>query len=186
MTDYSIALFLHIVAALGFFAALGAEWTAVRQLRRATTGEQVREWMGVAAGMRRLGMISMLTLLVSGFYMMATVWGGVAWIAVTLAALALLIALALALSGPPMAAIARAMTAENGPLSPSLAALLHDSRLRLGIQTRTAVALGLVFLMTVKPDLVGSLLAIAIAVVLGLASALPMMGQGRAQQEPSA
>ncbi len=29
MDDYSIALFLHIVGALGFFVALGLEWTGL-------------------------------------------------------------------------------------------------------------------------------------------------------------
>src|SRR5262245_58128370 len=37
MNDYSIALLLHVVGALGFFMALALEWTNLRQLRRATT-----------------------------------------------------------------------------------------------------------------------------------------------------
>ena len=39
MNDYSIALFLHIVGALGFFVALGLEWTGLRQIRSAMTLE---------------------------------------------------------------------------------------------------------------------------------------------------
>ena len=33
MNYYSIALFLHVVGALGFFVVLGLEWTSLRQLR---------------------------------------------------------------------------------------------------------------------------------------------------------
>ena len=77
MNDYSIALFLHIVGALGFFVALGLEWTSLAYLRCATTIEQVREWMGAPNQMGRVGMIAMVTLLTAGLYMMATVWG--AW-----------------------------------------------------------------------------------------------------------
>lgn len=44
---YSIALFLHIVAALGLFAALALEWTSLFYLRRSVTVEQARQWMNV-------------------------------------------------------------------------------------------------------------------------------------------
>jgi len=43
MNDYSIALFLHVVGALGFFVALGLEWTSLRQIRGAATSGQVRD-----------------------------------------------------------------------------------------------------------------------------------------------
>jgi len=183
MNDYSIALFLHVVGALGFFVALGLEWTSLRHLRRATTIEQVREWMRVPGEMGRVGMIAMLTLLAAGFYMMATVWGGVAWLIVALGALVVLVVLAMALSRPRMAAIGRALTAENGPVSASLHDLLHHPLLWISLQTRVAIALGIVFLMTLKPDLSGSLLAIVIAAILGLASALAMLRRERAQAE---
>ncbi len=84
MNDYSIALFLHIVGALGFFVALGLEWTSLRHLRQATTAEQVCEWLRVPNEMGRVGLIAMLTLVAAGLYMTARVWGGVAWIMVTL------------------------------------------------------------------------------------------------------
>ena len=67
-----------------------------------------------------------------------------------------------------MAVIGRAVTAETGPLSPTPLGLLHDPLLWIAIQTCVAIALGIVFLMTVKPALSGSLLTIGIAVVLGL------------------
>ena len=183
MNDYSIALFMHIVGALGFFVALGLEWMSLRQLWRATTAEHLREWMRVAKGVGRVDMPSMAIVLVSGFYMMATVWGGVAWIIVTLGTLVLLSVIAMALSRPRMIAIERALTEENGPVSPSLYDLLHHPLLWIALQTRVAIALGIVFLMTVKPDLSGSLLAIVIAAMLGLASALPILRREQAQGE---
>ena len=39
MTVYAVALFLHIVGALGLFAALALEWTALSGFRRSTTAE---------------------------------------------------------------------------------------------------------------------------------------------------
>ena len=42
MNAYTIVLFLHIVGALGFFVALGLEWTGLSQLQSAMSLEQVR------------------------------------------------------------------------------------------------------------------------------------------------
>jgi hypothetical protein len=141
--------------------------------------------MRVAMGVRRLGMAAMLALLVSGFSMMAIAQIGGTWVIVAFWSLVLLAILAVTLSFRRMAAIGRAMTAETGPLSPTLRQLLHHPLLRIGIHTRVAIALGIVFLMTVKPDLRGSLLAIGVATVLGLASAMPVLGRERAKEEPA-
>jgi hypothetical protein len=59
---------------------------------------------------------------------------------------------------------------------------LRDPLLWASIQIRVAIALGIVFLMTVKPGLGGALLTIGVAIVLGLASALPGWGHVRLQQ----
>ncbi len=53
------------------------------------------------------------------------------------------------------------------------------------MKLRVSIALGIVYLMTVKPMLLGSLLAIGIASVLGLVVALPILMGGRAQKEPA-
>ncbi|HZD56043.1 MAG TPA: hypothetical protein VE136_04935, partial [Anaerolineales bacterium] len=103
MSIYLIALFLHIVGALGFFVALGLEWTGLSQLRSAMTLEQVRAWMGILKSVRKVGFISMLTTVITGIYMLVTVWGGEAWIIVTLGSLVLVIALAQVVTAPRMA-----------------------------------------------------------------------------------
>ncbi|MBE7555988.1 MAG: hypothetical protein HS126_33455 [Anaerolineales bacterium] len=182
MTDYSIALFLHIVGALGFFVALGLEWISLRGLERAATSEQAREWLGVLGLLRRIGPASMAMILLAGFYMMATVWGGVAWIGIALGAMILLAVLAVALSGRRMAAVGRAAAAESGALSPAFRQRLHDPLLWTSLQTRIAIALGIVFLMTVKPELAGSLLTIGLAIILGLVSAWPRWGRSRVKE----
>ena len=87
------------------------------------------------------------------------------------------------LTRTPMAAIEKAVAVEHGPVSATLHQLLHQPRLRIAIQTRVAVSLGIVFLMTVKPDLSGSLLTIGIATVLGLLSAVSMPSRQRVQAD---
>jgi hypothetical protein len=180
MTRYSIVLFVHIVGALGLFVALGLEWTSLVYLRRAATGEQAREWLGVLDRTRRLGPASLAAVLISGFYMMAVAWGWVGWIIVALAAIILIAIVGATLTGLRIGAVKEAAIAENGPLSPALRQRLHDPLLWIGVQTRTAIALGIVFLMTVKPDLVGALVTIGTTVGIGLLSALTNWRRGRA------
>ena len=182
MTLYSVTLFLHIVGALGLFAALGLEWTSLRQLRRAASAEQVREWLNALGLVRRLGPASLAVSFLSGLYLVATAWGLVAWIAVALGAMLLLPPLG-AFNRLRLAAIGRAVATETGPLSASVRQRLRDPLLWTSIQTRAALVLGIVFLMTVKPDLNGALLTVGTAVVLGLASSCPAW-DGRRMQTP--
>ena len=182
MDTDSIALFLHIIGALGFFAALGLEWTGLWQIRSAVAAEQLRGWMGIFQSVRKIGFVAMLTTVITGIYMMVTYWGGVAWIIVTVGSLVLVIALAQALSGPRMAVIRKALATEKGPLSKTFQSLVNHPMLLISIQTRVAIALGIVFLKIAKPDLGGSLLAIGVAIVLGLASTLVMLRGLRAHE----
>lgn len=182
MTFYSFALFLHIVGALGLFIGLSLEWTSLWHLRRTTTAEQVKQWFLNFALLRRIYPASWAAILLPGIYMTATVWGGVAWIGIAFAAIFLLPILGAAISGRRMAAIGPVMAAERGTISPTLRQQLADPLLWVSIQVRLAIALGIIFLMTVKPGPVGSLLTIGVAVILGLASALPAWSQVRLQE----
>jgi D-alanyl-lipoteichoic acid acyltransferase DltB (MBOAT superfamily) len=185
MNYNSIALFLHIVGALGFFVALGLEWSGLRQISRAMTPEQVNPWMGIQKSVRKMGFASMLIMVITGSYMTMTDWGGTAWIYVTLGALILLIVLSVALTGPRMATIGRALATEKEPLSQTFLSLVNQPLLWISIQTRAAIALGIVFLKTTKPDLVWSLVTIGVAIVLGLASALNMPRREQSQEGPA-
>ncbi|HEX8035676.1 MAG TPA: hypothetical protein VF510_17595, partial [Ktedonobacterales bacterium] len=71
MHYYTIALFFHITGALGLFASLCLEWVSMRQLRNAATVEQAREWSHQSSIAGRIGIVSMVIILVCGFYMMA-------------------------------------------------------------------------------------------------------------------
>ncbi|MBI1278690.1 MAG: hypothetical protein GC179_11240 [Anaerolineaceae bacterium] len=179
MSLYSIALFLHIAGALGFFAALGAEWITGILFQRASTAEQVRDWIAASGNMRRVGMIGMLTLLAAGVYMMVTVWHGVAWLWLSFAEIIILMVIMGRISAPRMAAIGKAVKETNGALSPETQILLHDAMLRVGIQTRIIMALGIVFLMTVKPDLAVSLLTVGITLILSLVWGLMIVNRER-------
>ena len=184
MNANSIALFLHIVGAVGFFVALGLEWTGLWQIRSATTPQQVGGWMRILKSVRKFGFASMLTAVITGIYMMVTDSGAEAWIIVTVGSLVLVIVLAQVVTAPRMAAIGRALATEKVPLSQTFHSLANHPLLWISIQTRVAIALGIIFLKTAKPDLAGSLITIGIAIVLGVASALPRPRRERVQEGP--
>ncbi len=161
MNIYSIALFLHIVGALVLFAALAFEWIGLRQMCSATISEHIRVWLGVLNGAGKAGFPSMLATVVTGVYMMVVVWGRTPWLVTTIGALVLMIVLARA-AAPRMKALGQALVTANDPL------------LWVSIQTRVAIALGIVLLKIAKPDWVGSMLTVGAVVVLGVVSALSM------------
>jgi len=174
MNSYSITLFLHIVGALGFFMALGLEWTGLSQIRSAMTPEQVRAWMGILRNVRKVGFVSMLTTVITGIYMMMMYWRGVAWLYVTLGSLVLVMALTQVITAPRMAALGKALFTEKGSVSQNFHSLANHPLLSISIQIRVAIALGIVLLKIAKPDLGGSLLTIGVAIIIGLASTLYM------------
>lgn len=186
MTLYLIVLFLHIVGALGMFAAFALEVISLARLRRASTSERAREWLGVYSGVQRLGPASLVLVLLSGLYMVATSWGWVGWIIAALLGLVLIAVVGAILTGLRMAPIGRGVAAESGPLSPALLQRVGDPLLWTSVQIRMAIALGIVFLMTAKLDLTGSLVTLGIAVLVGLVSALPNWRRARTKGEAAA
>jgi hypothetical protein len=165
MSLYSLALFLHVVGALLLFVTLAIEGIALRLLRRAAAAAEI----GGAAAMLRVnrvvGPISALGVLVPGLYMTATSWGAVAWIVVALVAWALIAVLG-AFNGIRILALERSLAKEGGP---SALAQHRNPFFLVSWLTRVGIALGVTFLMTVKPGALGSVLVIVIAAGAGVA-----------------
>ncbi len=180
MNAYSFVLFLHIAGVLGISVAVGLELTGLLQIRSAVRPEQVRGWMVILKSVRKVGFASMLTTVITGIYMTLAIWGGVAWVLVSIGALVVVIALAQVLTAPRMAAIGR--TLATAPTAPSFHSLASHPLLWVSIQTRIAIVLGIVLLKTAKPDWGGSIAIIGVAIALGIVSALAMQRRVGAQQ----
>jgi hypothetical protein len=185
MNDYSIALFLHIVGMLGFSVVLGLEWIGLSQIRRARLPEEARAILRMVKGADRLGFISMLTTVITGIYMVLTYGGWPAWILVVLGSLVLAIVLSVRLTKPRIAAMEKALATAKGSVSQTFHDLVNNPILRISIQTRVAIILGIILLKFTKPSLGASLLTIGAAIILGLASALPMSRRVRVQEGPA-
>jgi hypothetical protein len=179
MSLYDISIFLHVLGALALFAALGVEWAGLIGLRRAHTTAQVREWVRLFAGLRRVAGPAALIILVTGVYMSTTRWGRQPWIGLGLIGLVTIAALAPALTGRRVGSMARAIPDVDGPIPPALRDRITDPVLRLSAWLRTGISLGVVFLMTVKPGSAEALAALGVSVVLGLVAGLSAWANGR-------
>jgi hypothetical protein len=181
MNLYSIVLFLHIVGALGYFIALGFEWLSLVLLQRTTTVEQIREWFAVTKRMRGIAGVSLLIILVAGGYMTAEVWGGADWIEIAFAAMVVQGVIALALTTPRMRAIEKATAGASGVIPSTVTALIHHPLLWVSMLSRAGVALGIIFLMSVKTDMTLSLVVVGVSLLAGAIVGLAMGGAQRRQ-----
>src|SRR5579863_9873255 len=118
MDTYSIVLFLHITAAIGYFFGIGIWLFILVGLRRAKRVEQVSALVNLIALSGPFTGISALLLLATGFYMAFSAWSLQAgWILVALISLVLMAPLGAALIEPRRRAIARlAQETPAGPL----------------------------------------------------------------------
>jgi Predicted integral membrane protein (DUF2269) len=175
MTLYTLALFLHVLGALVLGAANALLLAGLIQARRASTVEELRLWSGLALGTGRMTLPAALLLLVPGIYLVFAAWGwATPWIDVSLGVLVILALLGRFALGPRLAALRMdALHAASGPISHALHRQRADRALWTAAWMSTALILGVVFLMTNKPDLVGTLATIAVAIVAG--AALPIV-----------
>jgi hypothetical protein len=169
---YQTALFLHFLGALGFFIAIGVFYAAVLGVRRAQTAGSITLWTGAAAGVSRiLFPISFLVIVIAGLYMWVTVWGEKApWAGIALVAIFLLAISATFLQGRRMAALGQsaASQSDNAPVTGALWAQAHDPLTWVSANASAALAIGIVYLMTVKPDALGSVISLLTALMVGL------------------
>ena len=168
MSAYPIVLFLHLVGTLGLFSAFALEWAGIHGLRRATKLAQAREWLRFSGSIRQVGFPSMLTVLATGITMSVSRWGWQGWIAVALLAMVAIAVLGAAVSGRRVRAIARSLAEGDGPVSPELRDKLRDPVLLVSGWVRTALGLGIVYIMTAKPGVFGAIASIVVALLLGL------------------
>jgi hypothetical protein len=169
MTLYSVVLFVHVVSALGVFAALSLEAVGLAHLRRAATASEARFWIEFAPGLPALAIGSLVLLLLSGIFMTVQMAGWtLAWTRVAMGALILIGPLG-AVTGRRMRAI-RAACAANNRSGSDLFAKLRDPFLVFSMNMRIALVLGIVLLMTAKPELRESLGIVVSPVFLGLVS----------------
>jgi hypothetical protein len=171
MTLYSLILFVHVTAVLSMFAALGIEALSLFHLRRVATLTEARRWIEPVPHLPLVAMGSLLFIFFSGIYLaMQMAVLDSAWPRVTVGAILLIGPLG-ALAGKRMRGIRLACTEANA-INSDLIRRLQDPFLKISLGIRIAVFLGIVLLMSAKPELWESISIVGISVVLGFLSSL--------------
>jgi hypothetical protein len=186
MTLYTLALFIHIVGAIGTFSGVSIWLFVAVALRRAHKVAQVRALSGLIQPSGVLTIVSILLLGVAGFYMALTAWGERAtWIFVATIGFLLLAPFGALLIDPRLRAVAKAAAASpDGALPAELAARTRDPFVGVGLCTYVGVLLGIVFLMTNKPPLVAAIGVMVVSAVLGMAAGLLIWWAARSGGAP--
>lgn len=175
MTEYEIALFLHIVGTVGMFAGIGTSIGVLHFAKRARDVASVRALMALGAPAGRAIPLFSLLVLGSGAYMVEDVWDwDRPWIYVSLVAFFILFAMGPLINAQRMKAIGmEAGRSQEESVPPSLRAKLDDPILATSERTMTLATIGIIYVMTTKPELGDSLVAMAISVVAGLLLSTP-------------
>jgi hypothetical protein len=176
MSQYTIALFIHLAGVVLIFAGFGTWLIGMVGLWRAHGVEQVRAitWLML---MSSPVVIAGVVILAAGGIYMAVISQGFesAWMRVASLSFILLAPLGAFLIEPRVRGIAQAAAnVPVGPLSPALRARVHDPVVATALQIYAASLLGIIFLMTNKPSLVTSLGTMGVASVIGLAASTPL------------
>ncbi len=186
MSIYTIVLFVHIIGAIGYFLSIGTWLFILVGLRRAQRVEHVRALIKLNDLSGPFGAGSAVVLLIAGLYLALTAWSLLTgWILVALISLILMVPTTAALIAPRRSAIVKQLAREapGGELSEALERHIDDPVLATVCTTVLTLLLGLVFLMTTKPNLVGSLIVMVVALLLGLAAGV-LISRMRRVPEP--
>lgn len=180
---YTLALFVHVLGVVGMFAGMGVWLFGLAALRWMQRVEQVRAIAQVVIAAGYLVVGSLFPLGLGGFYMALTAWGVRAtWIIVATVSFILLAPAGALVIDPRVRAISKqACEAPDGLLPSALAARTHDPTLVMSLAVYVAVLLGIVFLMTTKPALAASIVAMVAAAALGLVSGLLLWWASRSR-----
>lgn len=170
---YNIVLFIHILGAVIMFVAVAFTLLAMISMLYSTKTEGLRNWAALAVKLDGLLPFSVILILVPGLYLVFTSWGwGNSWVDISLALL-----LIMTLMGP-IINLRRLKSILNGAIDetevvPS-AGLLEKVRDRIlwnSVLIMTMLTISILFLMTVKLSMSGSIITIVIAIILGLLAA---------------
>jgi len=122
--------------------------------------------------MQKLGRIhgpSWVAILASGIYMMVTVWKHQDWIVMAFILIVVMILIGAVLTGRKFKSVAKEINS-TGRFTQELQSRLNDKTFLYSLSLRTAIAIDIIYLMAVKPDYVGAITSLIIALAAGFAA----------------
>jgi uncharacterized membrane protein len=177
-SSYEWALFLHL---LGVFLMAGGAVSfhvILTFMRRSNTVQEVRLWANTGVIVEKIFPVATIVLLITGIWLVEDVgfeWGD-GWINVSLIGLILIAAAGGLINTRKTAAIDRAAAdAPDGPIPQVLAAQINDPVLFATTHALTLGVLAIIWNMTTKPGDAQAGIVFVLAIIIGAASAYPMV-----------
>ena len=183
METWRLALFLHVALAVAAMMLIAVLHVALIQLRRATASSEMRTWVPVLRRVQPLVPIAALAVFGTGAWLIELSDGhiswGEGWMVVSIAGLASAELVGAVLLAPrSRALIGSILAAPDGVINEGLRQRTVDPTLWFGAHFATATYFGIVYLMTAQPSgPLASVVAVAVAVVIGLLIAVPFVRQ---------
>jgi uncharacterized membrane protein len=179
----SLILFVHVVGVLGMFTGLGLEWLCLDAVRRSTLRVEAVRWVNVSVTVPRITAIALIAVVASGFYLGARVGVlGDAWMRASYAALLMMGIIAGPMTQPRMRALQHAASDPSDSGGTSLRTVASHSILQVSVRLRVVFGLAVVYLMVAKPDALGSVMVLSLAII----AATAMVASRRAAPSPRA
>jgi hypothetical protein len=172
---YGVVLFVHICALLAAISAGATSHLSEARMRSAATVEALRPWAQLLGRLGKVFPVALLVLLASGAYLVHRGWSwSDGWVEASLAGVLVLFASGGGLVRARGVALRRALMGASGQVPAEAQRLIRVHPAGLASWMNTGIALGIVFAMTVKPALVGSVGALVVGAAAGLTVALGM------------
>jgi hypothetical protein len=176
MNAYTIVLFIHLSALFAAFGATALIGLALRRIRAARTCGEALQWLGLGKSAAHVFPPALLTLLASGAYMVHDSWSwDRPWVDAGLTGIVFLGVVGDRLEGGRAKKIAGVLAADPGAaIAGRTAAALRDPLFWTASCVNPLVAFAVAFDMVNKPGPFASGAALAIAVAVGAAAAVPL------------
>lgn len=167
---YQIALFTHVLGVICLMAGRTLIHAGMLIMSRARTTERIRDWAGIYGGLTKIMPVFALAILLAGLYMAWTSWAfSIPWIDASLGVFLVVIVLSSTVLRRNLVALSREVRAAQSETIPaSLAARIRDRAMWTAEYGISGLLLSIVFLMTVKPDLAMSVLALSVGLLAGV------------------
>ena len=172
MSMYSFALCLHIMGAVGMFTGLGIEGIVYTNLNNASTSFQVLAWGNSMKAIRIVFAVSTLLLLIPGLYLVIESWGWTSWV---ISGLVLLVGLSGygSTTGKKIVTAMKSLNRNEESLPDDFKNRIAGLSLLKSYKIKITLALGIIFIMTIKPGWVGNIVTIVAAFAIGFLLNLP-------------
>lgn len=170
MNSYSLLIFIHVLGAIGMFAAWSIEFVTLLRLRQAGTLDEARICIRWLKQQRSMEPVAMLVVIATGIWMGIVRWNHQPWMVTALFAMVVIAVVGVVTAWRSLPRLKAKLPTKLEQLPTNFVAIANP--LAISLQLRVAIGIGILGLMTAKPDMPNSLIIISIALVIGTVMAI--------------